>query len=324
MNFAIATDKNFIMQACVLIKSIEFTQKSKSKIFILHDDLNENDKSLIISQFNSEIIEIVFFYVKLDNFNFHTENKVHLSKATYFRLYLHKLLPPEIDRILYLDCDMIVLDNLENLYNIDFHDKPCAVVIDMFNNCEEIYNRLNYQQDSGYFNAGMILINLPIWKKEEISEKALSFIQSHPKKCLAHDQDALNKALSGNFIISSVRYNMQLDFFRDYSNLIVNKIYYQDINHSIKKPAIIHFTGPTKPWYKNCLHPYKNHWKLFLSKTFWSNYKFEYKFESTIKKINYLIKLLFKKLHYFNYKKSFTKESYYYAEIILKEMVEKK
>ena len=65
MNFAIATDRNFIMQACVLLKSIECTQKSKSTIFILHDDLTELEKNLIISQFNSEKLEIIFLFVKL-------------------------------------------------------------------------------------------------------------------------------------------------------------------------------------------------------------------------------------------------------------------
>lgn len=324
MNFAIATDRNFIMQACVLLKSIECTQKSKSTIFILHDDLTELEKNLIVSQFNSEKLEIIFLFVKLDNFNFHTENKVHLSKATYFRLYLHKLLPPEIDRILYLDCDMIVLDDLEAFYEINFYGKPCAAVIDMFNNSNEIYQRLNYQENTGYFNAGMILINLPVWKQEEISEKALAFIQSHPEKCVAHDQDALNKALSGNFIISSVKYNMQLDFFRHFSNLIIDKSFFTDISHSIQSPVIIHFTGPTKPWYKNCLHPYKKHWYHFLSKTTWKDYKSEYKFESHIKKIYYYIKLLLNKMHFYNYKKSFTKDSYICAEKIIQKMTENK
>lgn len=319
MNFAIAIDRNFIMQACTLLKSIELTQKNFACVYILHDDLTDEDKTIILSQFNKEKIEIIFLYVKLDNFNFHTSNKVHLSKATYFRLYLHKLLPNTIDRILYLDCDMVVLDDLLSLYNTDFNGKPCSVVIDMFSDDREIYQRLDYLEYSGYFNAGMILINLPVWTKEEISEKALAFIKDYPEKCIAHDQDALNKALSGNFIFASTRYNMQLDFFCDLSNLIVDSKYFDDIIASRKNPCVIHFTGPTKPWLANCKHPYMQLWDYFQNKTKWKNKRKKNEYKG-IELLKYLIKQPLIKMHLYKDKDKdkFLSETFSQANDILK------
>lgn len=320
MNFAIAIDRNFIIQACTLIKSLELTQKENSVVFILNDDLTPKDFELMKNQFNQNKIELFFLHAKLDNFDLNIENKVHLSKATYFRLYLTELLPRNIERIIYLDCDMIVLKDLSELYNTDFNNKSCCAVIDMFNNSKEIYTRLDYPRDSGYFNSGLLLINIPQWKKEKISEKALNFIQNNPERCIAHDQDALNKAISGNFIKLSVSYNMQLDFFRDFTNSILNEEYYDDISTAVKQPYIIHFTGPTKPWFKNCLHPYKKHWCFFCSKTIWKNNKSKYFFETPIKKLNFIIKIFCKTIHFYSFKKSFTKEAYSYANLSYKNL----
>lgn len=314
---AICIDKNFIMQASVLITSILKTNKTKIKIFIISNNIDLDSKKSLETLVQNSIISLEFINIDLNKIeNFPIGNKNHLTNATYYRLLLPFLLPDYVNKILYLDCDMIVVDDLSNLYNTDITHTNCGCVIDMFNNDTNINKRLNYSLDAGYFNAGLILINLDEWKKNNISDKALNFIDTYPEKCLAHDQDALNYALNGNYINLSCRYNMQLDFFCDFSNLIVNNYFYSDIIDSRKNPCIIHFTGPTKPWFKNCNHPYTILWNYFQSKTNWKHLKKTYEY-SGIKLIKYFIKKILIKFKLFKEKKSFIESSYSDAENLL-------
>ena len=79
----------------------------------------------------------------------------HISKATYYRLLIADILPKEIDRVLYLDCDIIVNDSLEELWGIDMTGKAIAASpqIGSGHDCE----RLGYPIEDGYFNAGQFL-----------------------------------------------------------------------------------------------------------------------------------------------------------------------
>lgn len=315
--FTICIDNNFVMQASVLITSIIETNKNNIKLFIISDNLNNHSKKIlndIVKNTNITLEYLIIDLNKIKSFPIGTKN--HLSMATYYRLLLPFILPNYVKKILYLDSDMIVLNDLTELYYTDLTKTNCGCVIDMFNNDININKRLEYSINAGYFNAGLILINLDAWKRNHISEKAIEFISSNPEKCYAHDQDALNHALDGNYINISCRYNMQLDFFCDFSNLIVNDYFYSDIIDSRKNPCIIHFTGPTKPWFKNCNHPYTILWDYFKSNTIWKNKKKSYEY-SGFKLIKYFIKKILIKFNLYTEKKSFIQSTYLDAEKIL-------
>ena len=318
MNIAICIDENFVMQAGVFITSIKTTNKNVNiNIYVLSEFLSDNSKNSLNTIVSGSNITLSFIKIDLSTLPpLPLEGKSHISTATYYRILLPFILPQNIEKILYLDCDMLVLDDLEPLYDSDISSLNAATTLDMFNDDKRINERLMYSLDAGYFNAGMILMNLKNWRKNKISERAIEFIGNYPEKCWAHDQDALNHALNGSYLPLSARYNMQLDFFCDHKFLIVDESHFKDIDQSRKNPCIIHFTGPTKPWLKNCNHPYIKLWDYFQGMTEWRDLPKKYEFRGC-KLLKYFIKQLLKSLHLFKEKKFFLPESYIHAESIL-------
>ncbi len=321
MNIAICIDNNFIMQAGVLLTSIINTNKNNPvTVFVFSESLNETSKEKLSAITDSTNVSLVFKKINLASLPpLPLEGKEHITVATYYRLLIPYLLPEDVDKILYLDCDMIVLDSLTDFYNTDLTNTNAAAVIDMFNDDKRINTRLHYSETAGYFNAGMLLMNLTNWRKNQISEKAIKFLGEHPELCEAHDQDALNHALNGDYLKVSARYNMQLDFFCDFKYLIVKDSYYSDIEESRLKPCIIHFTGPTKPWLKNCKHPYTCFWDFFQNQTKWKNMPKRNEYHGK-KLFKYQIKECLIKLKLYKEKKEFLPETFYQAKQLLKQI----
>ena len=313
------------MQAGVLITSILNTNKKEAiTLWIFSENLNDTSKNKLLAITNGTNITINFKKIDLTKLPpLPLEGKEHITVATYYRLLIPFLLPEDVDKILYLDCDLVVLDSLTDFYNTDLNKTNAAAVIDMFNDDKRINTRLMYSDTAGYFNAGMLLINLKNWRNNKISEKAIQFLGEKPELCEAHDQDALNHALNGEYLKVSARYNMQLDFFCDFKYLIVNEAYFADIKESRENPCIIHFTGPTKPWLKNCYHPYMILWDFFQNQTEWKSLPKKYEYKG-LKLKKYLFKAFLIKLHLYKEKKQFLKETYIQAKNILKKLENQK
>lgn len=325
INIAICIDNNFIMQAGVFIKSIIETNKEEDiHIYIFNENISLENKNSLLKIIENSRITLEFLTPDLSLLpDVSTAGKSHLSMATYYRLLIPYALPNTISKILYLDCDMIVLDSLKQLWDTDITNKSGAVAIDMFNDDHDIPERLLYNPNAGYFNAGMILINLDYWRQNNISGKTLDFLRNHKDLCLAHDQDALNHTMTETALFISVRYNLQLDFLKDFNCLIVDSKYNDDILKAREFPCIIHFTGPTKPWLSNCDHPYTKHWDYFCSLTQWKNLnkKCEYKGK---RKLKYNIKMFLKNIHLYQEPKPYLKESINNANLILEKICQKK
>lgn len=310
-NIAICIDENFVMQACVFLESLKATNtEGKIDVYVVSEKISDKAKSELLGQVAEGNLTLNFCEIDMSKMPvLSVAGKEHLSLATYYRLLMPFVLPENVGNVLYLDCDMIVLDSLDELFETDISSVACAATIDMFNDDPKIPERLEYDCAAGYFNAGMIYINLKKWHEEKISERAIDFLRLKKEKCTAHDQDALNHAINGNYKNVSARYNMQLDFFCDFSNLIVDEKYFSDIKASRKNPCIIHFTGPTKPWLKNCVHPYAKVWDFFCEKTRWKNLKKKYEYKG-FALLRYMVKKILVTMHLYKIKKPFLAECY--------------
>ncbi len=321
ISLAICIDKNFVMQAGVFITSIKETNKDeKILIYIFNQDLSDENKNTLNSIVSGTEISLEFLSPDLSLLpEVSTAGKSHLSMATYYRLLIPYALPESVSKLLYLDCDMIVLDSLRPLWETDINGKSGAVSMDMFNDDPSIATRLMYNPSYGYFNAGMILINLDYWRKNNISGKTLDFLRDHKELCLAHDQDALNHTMTETALFVSVRYNLQLDFLKDFNCLIVDPKHNNEIIEARRNPCIIHYTGPTKPWLSNCDHPYTRHWDYFCSLTIWKNLKKKCEYSGN-RKLKYEIKMILKKIHCFKEPKPYLSESINTANTILENL----
>ena len=183
------------------------------------------------------------------------------SLGAYCRIFLPELLP-ENDKVLYLDCDIIVRDDLGKMWETDIKEYYVGA-------CKDVVP-VKHKQDIGlkeedlYINSGMLLINLDLWRKDQITQKIVKYIANSRNTINLPDQDAIN-IVCRKIMILEAKYNVISPIFlMPYANIIGYfnvKNYYskEEIKRAKSEPCIIHFTGypDARPWEKNCHHPLK-------------------------------------------------------------------
>lgn len=195
----------------------------------------------------------------------------YITKATYYRLFITKILPDDIDRVLYLDGDIAVNKPLKDLWLTDLSGYGIAAVTDMSEKQHD-YQRLGYEKSLGYFNAGVLLINLKFWREHQLTDKFLDIIINHPEKIKLHDQDVLNIVFCRNKVNLPLAYNLQNGFMYkpELMELDYEK-YKRQIEEAIDRRVIIHYSCSLKPWFKDCDNPLKDEWLKYLAMTKWRN-----------------------------------------------------
>lgn len=164
------------------------------------------------------------------------ENK-RLSNIVYARLMIDRLVGPDVERVLYLDCDMLVRDNIETLYDIDMEGRPIAAVRDSIGafitgGRDLKNNRDLFDIADPYFNAGMVLIDVAKWRDADIIGRMEQALKDGVMARIYYDQDFLNLVFQRNWLQLPWRWNTI------------------DARHAHEgmDPAILHYTGENKPW----------------------------------------------------------------------------
>lgn len=185
--------------------------------------------------------------------NFNLKNNIkYISVETYYR-YIIADIAPNLNKALYLDADLVVNGNLNELYDIDLENNYCAGVKDKFIEETDYKNTLGLSPNETYINAGVLLLNLSRMRKDNVSEKLLSNTNKLAEQIEYQDQDIINITFRGQIKEVDSRYNFAS------SNVIREK-------SKIKEAMIIHYTGPIKPWNKNCKHKLRNLWKNYYNR----------------------------------------------------------
>ena len=198
-----------------------------------------------------------------------------LPVETFYKFYAVDLLPKTVDKVLYLDCDIIVNGDISQLWTADLTDKAIAVVHDYLSYVapNDWSNRLQYPVEAGYFNAGLVLINLDYWRKYDISGKLFGYIEKHHKKLSYMDQDVMNSLLWDKNIYLPVTYNFQLGFLnKSFLQTLPSETKNEVLDTLKSKPAVIHFAGCWKPWSVVFYGlPFRNLWKQYKMISPWSH-----------------------------------------------------
>lgn len=185
------------IQSLIDNSSDEYTYLIK----ILNTDISDENKKKI-SRYERENVDIEFvdlnYYIKKVKDKLYTRD--YYSKTTYFRLFLPNLYP-QYDKVLYLDSDIVILDDIAGLYDTDMGDNLVAAAPDdviQFNEVFQVYVEkvVGVADYRRYFNAGILLMNLDEMRKFRFQEK---FIYSLDRItfAVAQDQDYLNRLCKG-------------------------------------------------------------------------------------------------------------------------------
>ena len=198
--------------------------------------------------------------------------------SIFYRLFAAEWLPQNIDKILYLDCDLIVTGDLTSLWKEKINeDTPLCAIHDFVRLNDYHRLRINLKNHI-YFNSGVLLINLSYWRKNLIAQQSLNYIRLHPERLLLPDQDILNALTVGKVKYLHPKYNTMTYMFCSDDFLEWCSWYNEipKIKEATRNPIIIHFAG-IKPWHKGEYLPYREKWMEYLNMTEWKNIKIKYK-----------------------------------------------
>ena len=202
---------------------------------------------------------LTFLQVDESRFNLFPDNREHISKTTYYRLALHKLVPDHVSTILYLDADIIVEDKIDEL--LVGMDGYCIAASKDEGGTNQS-RRLGLPVTHDYFNAGVAVFNLDEIRKLDIDTLYLEAFYKNRSAITLQDQDILNITFCDRMKTLDLRWNANARLYR--MNDLERSYSDAEAQAAGTAPGIIHYTDVPKPWTPGCNHPLRNlywHWR---------------------------------------------------------------
>lgn len=251
MNILVALDSNYIHPLCVMFNSLVKTNQGNSfDIYVAYSSLTEEDFENMQKALGNLDARIHRVFVKDEIFE-GAPVLSRLSKATYYRLLIGDILPESVDRLLYLDPDIVINKDLTPFYNLDLQGNVLAGgthlygIIELGNLCRLF---INPKKINHYINAGVLLIDLDKWRKTVTLDRIFKYIQRSHLYLLLADQDVINYLFADKILRIDERiYNLDEKTFSYFAKKRSpdKRI---DLDWVRKNTIVIHYNGKYKPW----------------------------------------------------------------------------
>ena len=218
LNFIYCFDENYNSQALTSINSLLLKTSEKINLYIIHENPQSFDTSLIES---NKISSINVFKITIDDIEFPNLSGTHVSQATYYRFYLSKFLPHDLDYIIYIDADILCLNDpygglLEEINKLSNSSKRLAARTEVTRQDDDLtvnpFINLDLK-NSKYFNAGFMIIDFKYWIENNIEDKLFTIMNKHYEDIVFWDQDVLNKLFDGDYLELDDFYNYEFGVF---------------------------------------------------------------------------------------------------------------
>ena len=272
INIALAPDNNYVMPASVAITSILENKKSDICIFLLYleNNLSEDSKNKLkgITAIYSTQIE----FVELSEDKLKGFPVLRHGLSAYLRMFAPQILP-DIDKLLYLDCDLLVEKPLDDLYNVDIERYDMAAVMDLNEVTVPEFLKSIGCNSGHYVNTGVLLMNLKKLRTRDIIGDTVSYLNLYKDLIKFSDQDILNGIIP-DILLLPPKYNSTIHLWNPKVRQFCLKVWSEaEIEEGKKSPVIIHYLSAIKPWHWGATHPLKHRWYYYLEKTPYCNYK---------------------------------------------------
>ena len=265
----------------------EFVATTIVSLFKTNRDFDHITIHLLSNGINSETVDIIhthilqsegsLFVYDISDISERLGVRVpnNISISSYGRLFLPAIIDLSIDKILYLDCDIIVTDTLYDLYNTNLKDNYIAGVLDTIRN--DAKEGIGIQISEPYVNAGVLLISLKNWRIDNLIEKCVSFLIKNNGFVLHNDQGVINAMCLGHIYVLHPKYNVTTNYYtHSYKLLKTTLPFYpqKEIEEAKEKPVIIHYTTGVlnRPWIKNSKHPLVSEFIKIRKQTYWKDH----------------------------------------------------
>ncbi|MFC5472183.1 glycosyltransferase family 8 protein [Cohnella suwonensis] len=236
---------------------INMSPGTMAYLYVLSAGLTEENKAKLkktVSRFAGACIQFI-----------HVDGSIYeqfivsgqITRATYLRLAIPDALPTTIQKVIYMDSDVVVTGNIVELWDTDLRGHAIAAVIDP--HCAYLRCKALQIPEKVYFNNGIMVMNLTKWREESISRKITDYTIRNTKSMVFPSQDPMNAVLYNDWLELPPTWNGHTSIMKEW----------KDSN----PPAVIHYTDVSKPWHLDNFHPYKNEYYKYKRLTEWRSSK---------------------------------------------------
>ena len=250
VNILATLNSNYLKPLKIMLKSLFFNnRKLDFAIYVMHSSLTEDEIRDLRRYVEGKGHQL--HSIRIGSDVFHDAPVLpHYTKEMYYRLLAFKFLPEEMERILYLDPDILVINSVEELYKMDldgylyaaaYHDLPPVKEINKI--------RLNQYEMDAYYNSGVLLMNLELQRRLIDEREIFDFVRENRAKLIMPDQDIMNALYSKRIkTLDEVIYNYDVRYYSLYKLRSGGEY---DMDFIFKNTVFLHFCGKKKPWRKN-------------------------------------------------------------------------
>ncbi len=284
MNVAYSTSDLYSELAATSIASLLENSKDVDEINVYVIDIGISKKH------RQDLLDLAASYGRhlefLEDLNVEdiSHTKINVGRwhiSTFSRLFLLHVLPSNLDKIIYIDCDMIIRHSLKELWDMDMEDTWCMSADDSRG---QMYRKdIGIPTNSIYTNNGLMVINLKAWRENDVESKFIDFINKYHGDVTYMDQGVLNgvfqplkkvKLLPISYNAQTVCYDLGYDGLQA-CRKPVWAYTKEEFELGISDPIVVHFTScfmsGTRPWFKEDHHPYRDEFLKYRSLTAWKN-----------------------------------------------------
>lgn len=245
IDICLSPDNNYVIPCSVAIQSlcINTCDFCKVNIHILDGGLTSENKRMleqIVCLHKSATIR----FVKVNDQKFKEFYTSNWGTAATYRFQIGDLLY-DLDRVLYIDCDVIICKSVEDLFFSDLGDNIIGMVPDIWHKKQK---QRFPEKKQPYFNTGVCLFDLKKWRELDVANMLIDFYRKNKDVCWFPDQDPINSVLDGNILQLDYRFNFCYHWDK-------NEYFETFGDRDVKDAVIVHYIF-NKPWWSSCIHPY--------------------------------------------------------------------
>ena len=247
----------YVPYLLVCLKSLvkNASQAYNYDIIVFEHNITDENKKIILDFIKQKNISLSFYKIEASDFE-HYYVYDQVSFETYFKISAPRLLN-EYQKILFLDCDIIVLEDIQDLLTTDLHGKTigahyCTIWNGMISSNLEFYHYttdfLELKNPQNYFQAGVMLIDVKKYINKNYEAKLIEFINNNELKCA--EQCAFNYVCKEDVYYIDGKWNFETEQaeFRGFIPYISPK-FIQERQQNRQSPGIVHYAGSQKPWF---------------------------------------------------------------------------
>ncbi len=288
-------DENYSIGLAVTIRSMlhHLGADRQVQLHVLDGGFTPQTKSKLLKSWQDSRMQVVWHDVDMDELS-HLVIAGHLNHSTYLRLLIPSIVSQDVEKVIYLDADLLLRRDLGLLWDEPLGDHSVLAAqetstpyIDStvvyaeaplkyskLGTCSPIanYRELGMDPHARVFNAGVLVINVAQWRKQNIPQKVYECLETHREHVLFCDQYALNVVLHHQWRELDSRWNQNSHFYT-YKTCECSPLDEKTFDELNRDPWICHFTWIHKPWFNECNHPFAGEYVAQMKRTAWSSHR---------------------------------------------------